>query len=143
MTTIVWDGKILAADKQVTNADSGHGITTKIFRVNGSLVAGAGSADVFSSLLHWYINGAIEEDFPSIQADTNDATFMVISPEGRVMFYNRTPHPMIIENEYTAMGSGRDYALAALHLGCDAVKAVQVACEFDVYSGRGIDTLTL
>ncbi len=36
---------------------------------------------------------------------------------------------------FYACGSGRDYAMAAMHLGCDAKKAVQVAAVFDVNTG--------
>ena len=143
MTTIAWDGKTLAADKQATNHDCGIGITTKVYRINGCLVAGAGSADVFHSMVRWFSMGADVDAFPDIQAETNDATLLVITPESRIMIYDRTPFSTIIENKFWAMGSGRDFALAALHLGCDARRAVEIACELDVYSGNGIDTLSL
>jgi hypothetical protein len=42
-----------------------------------------------------------------------------------------------------AFGSGRDYAEAAMFLGCDAKRAVEVACQFQTDCGNGIDTLRL
>ena len=41
------------------------------------------------------------------------------------------------------MGHGRDFTLAAMHLGHDARTAVEVACALDAFCGCGIDTLTL
>lgn len=35
--------------------------------------------------------------------------------------------------DFMAIGAGRDFALAALHLGYDTRKAVEVACELSVY----------
>ncbi len=35
--------------------------------------------------------------------------------------------------DFAAIGAGRDFALAALHLGHDARKAVEVACKLSVY----------
>jgi len=35
--------------------------------------------------------------------------------------------------DFMAIGAGRDFALAAMHLGHDVRKAVEVACELSVY----------
>jgi ATP-dependent protease HslVU (ClpYQ) peptidase subunit len=48
-----------------------------------------------------------------------------------------------VEDPFIAFGAGRDYAMAAMHLGCDAHRAVEVACVFDTGCGMGIDTLEL
>lgn len=37
----------------------------------------------------------------------------------------------------------RDYAYGALAMGADAVRAVEVACEYDNGCGMGIDVLTI
>jgi hypothetical protein len=42
-----------------------------------------------------------------------------------------------------AVGSGSHFALAALEMGVDSIKAVEIASKIDVYSGMGIDSLTL
>jgi ATP-dependent protease HslVU (ClpYQ) peptidase subunit len=39
------------------------------------------------------------------------------------------------------LGSGRDFARACLHLGMDAVKAVKVASELDVFTGGEVDVI--
>lgn len=35
--------------------------------------------------------------------------------------------------DFMAIGAGMDFALAALHLGCDVRKAVEIACELSVF----------
>lgn len=142
MTCIAFDGKTLAADKRAERAGAGHAKVTKVFKINGCLLAIAGSYDVGMQLVHWFQNGCIAEDYPALQSEDNEASLMVITPERRITHYERTPAPLIFEQEKTAMGSGRDYALAAMHLGCNARQAVEVACVFDVFCGNGVDEIS-
>lgn len=44
---------------------------------------------------------------------------------------------------FTAIGSGADYALAAMYLGKNAKQAVQVASELDIYTGGTIKVVTV
>lgn len=145
MTVIAWDGVTLAADKR--SSSGGYAATvTKITRMpTGELVATSGDADVGRSLVAWFQSGAVPEQFPD-NRDGNDeyrARLLVISPGPRVTIYERTPHPIMIEDKFYAMGCGRDYALAAMYLGRNARKAVEVACAMDTGCGNGIDTLKL
>lgn len=142
MTVIAWDGKTLAADKRCVNNGYSGGVVTKIHRWSGGLCAFSGDLDVGVQMVEWLQNGAKREDYPKLQAD-NLACFMVIYNDGRVARYERVPVPMFFEAEQQAMGSGRDYALAAMHLGHGAVRAVEVACTLDSGCGNGIDTLEL
>lgn len=142
MTTVAWDGKRLAADKMAVNNGAKHGVCTKVHKINGCLCAITGSYDVGMEMLHWFQEGAAIDAFPDIQADTNDASLIVITPERRITWYERSPHALIFEQQFTAAGSGRDFALAAMHLGCSAEEAVRVASMFDAYSGHGVDSIS-
>jgi ATP-dependent protease HslVU (ClpYQ) peptidase subunit len=42
---------------------------------------------------------------------------------------------------FHALGSGRDFALAAMYLGKNAREAVEIAMEFDLETGKGVDCL--
>ena len=143
MTVIAWDGKTLAADKRATLAGYGGGTVTKIHRINGALCAFSGSLDTGLEMLEWFRSGADPAKYPKRQADDNDATFIVITPDRAVMVYERSPHPLKFEEGVKATGSGRDYALAAMYLGYPARTAVEVACALDVNCGNGVDTLEL
>lgn len=46
-------------------------------------------------------------------------------------------------NKYEAVGAGRDYALAALHLGFSALEACEVACDLCTQCERPIKVLSI
>lgn len=143
MTVIAWDGKTLAADKR--NTSYGYASTvTKIRRLpDGRLAGASGDCTLCMALLEWAATGMPKDSFPKGGAPDETATLVVIERDGRAVSYAKTPLPLLCEDAYYAMGAGRDYALAALYLGHDARKAVEVACALDVHCGNGIDTLTL
>lgn len=143
MTVIAWDGIVLAADKQATNAGLKFK-STKITRVGGSLLFSAGDADYIALMYQWFEEGALPEKFPSCQNDKDNwVTLNVIKKDKSIWRYERTPVARRVEEEKFACGSGRDYALAAMYMGASAVKAVEIACHFDNGCGLGIDTLYL
>jgi ATP-dependent protease HslVU (ClpYQ) peptidase subunit len=143
VTVIAWDGKTLAGDK-LTSFGGMHATTTKVHRINGCLVGGSGNSAQIQEMLAWLRAGADVDKFPSSQrCDRDCATILVIHPDGQVRQYEHTPYPLVIHNTRWAIGSGRDFALAAMHLGQDAVKAVELACVLDTGCGNGVDSLTL
>ncbi len=141
MSVIAWDGKQLAADKRLT---CGAAIltTTKIFKLRDCLVGYVGTADAGAELLAWYGAGADPNTFPDAQRGEDAAAeLLVIGPNKCITTYERTPYPIAYEDKQFAMGSGRDYAMAAMHLGKSARQAVALACVFCSDCGNGIDTL--
>lgn len=143
MTTVAWDGKTLAADKRACSNSLSRTVT-KIRRVGPLLFAGSGDFDFILAMLAWVEGGRDPEKFPTHQRDKDDwQTVLVIEADGRPSIYNRTPHPIRYEDEHIAIGSGRDFALAAMHLGCDAVTAVKVAAALDTGTGNGVDSLEM
>lgn len=143
MTCIAWDGKTLAADKRAVSVGFKGGTVTKIHRWKGGLCAFAGDFDMGMLLVQWLRTGANPDAYPKRQQSDNPTTFLVIFNDGRTARYEREPIALPFENLPQATGSGRDYALAAMYLGCDARKAVEVACALDISCGNGIDTLDL
>ena len=144
MTVIAWDGKTLVADKRAVLY--GHpSTTTKIFRApDGSLLGASGEQDTATALIAWYCDGA-DGVFPDNDDDDGGvaARLLVITPTGAIHTYERFPLPMIMQDKFYAIGSGRDYALAAMHLGLNAYAAVEVAIALDNGCGNGIDALML
>ena len=143
MTTIAFKGGIMAADKQATSSGCSHGKMTKIFKLDGHLIGVAGDGHACMEMVRWFNNGAKEDDFPEIQKSEDNGMLMVVTPEKVITFYEKSPLPLIYENDFAAMGSGRDFALGAMASGLGATEAVEVACRFDIYSGNGIDWLAL
>lgn len=144
MTTVVYRNGVMAADKMACEGSNKSGKMTKIFRVNGYLVGFSGAADCAAALLRWFENGADEEAWPDpYNKEDPESTMLVVSPAGQVMFYERFPVPIIMENEFFAIGSGADFALGAMQMGADAKTALEVAISLDAYTGNGIDMLSL
>ena len=140
MTVIAWDGKTLSADKRATSVGLARTVT-KIQRSGELLLAMTGDWDVAVELREWFKAGAVPRHFPE-KAREDNASLIVIG-RGGVVVYSTGPFPMPIEQEKVAFGSGRDFAEAAMYLGCTAVEAVSVACHFQTDCGNGIDALTL
>lgn len=144
MTVIAWDGKTLAADKRSTNSGNPSTVT-KIRRTdNGELMAASGDHSVAVALMEWYAAGADRAKYPDNRnGEYCRAYLLVVRQNGTFIKYEMESCPLEFEDRFTAMGSGRDYALAAMHLGHDARKAVEVACALDTGCGNGIDALEL
>lgn len=141
MTVVVWDGKTLAADKRMTY----YGLitpVTKIYRAGDSLLGFSGTAGNIGRYRAWFEGGADPTAFPAQDGD-NAVRMLAIRPGGRIEMYDRSGYPMVIEGRTCVIGSGQDYAAAALYLGCNAVGAVHVACALNSDCGEGVDTLTL
>lgn len=142
MTCVAWDGTTLAADKRATRGEITDTVT-KIFRVNDLLVGFCGTGSLGHEMVEWLRRGGDPDTFPERQRDEDKcAGVLAITRTGEVRHYGAGPHPDVFENKHVSLGSGRDYARAAMHLGKTAAEAVAVACEFDPGCGNGIDTLT-
>lgn len=143
MTCIAWDGTTLAADRRCCYG-SMISEATKIHRVNGLLVGGSGDFPFILAMIEWIRDGRKLEAFPKHQSDKDDwQPILVIELEGITSIYERTPYPIRQEQKHVAIGSGREFARAAMYIGKTAREAVEVACALDSGCGNGIDTLTL
>ena len=142
MTIIAWDGKTLAADKRAVN-NGLQRTTTKIFRLaDGSLFGACGDLSFCLQMKNWIADGMQSEKFPASQRDKDDWQVCVLVKDGVLHLFERTPEPIIFEDAFYACGSGRDFAIAAMHCGKSAREAVEIASIYDVGCGNGIDELT-
>lgn len=146
MTVIAWDGKSLAADRQRTNADAKSQVT-KIFEVKNpdtlatEIIGCTGDEDALLSMIDWYTKkGKGKDTFPEIQATDRWARLIVARP-GKLVYFDRSPHEIQVNEAFAAFGSGRDYALGAMSMGADAKTAVEIASRYCVYCGLGVDVL--
>ncbi len=142
MTIIAWDGKTLAADKRGLNSGLPRTLT-KIRRIGDLLVGVSGDAADQQDVMAWVEQGRKVDNYPKAMLDKELGSSMVIIEDGKIMYYGTSPLPTVIEDKTIAMGSGRDYAIAAMHLGKSAREAVEIASLFDVGCGNGVDVLTL
>jgi len=143
MTCIAFDGKTLAGDKRSTVAGQIM-TTTKIFRVNGELVGFSGDAAHCAEALNWIRGGCEPSKYPEeLRNRDKMINTLVIRKNGEVWRFEDSPHPYQVFGRFHAIGGGSDFALAAMHLGKNAVEAVEVAIALNNGCGNGVDTLTL
>lgn len=143
MSVIAWDGQSLAADKRASLGTLIRTVT-KVFRVDATtLAAYSGDADAGEELLAWFKAGAEAHTFPKSARDSGGSSvLMVVWSDGAIWRFETTPYAVKFPPQQFAIGSGRDFALAAMHLGKTAAEAVEVACVFDSGCGNGVDVLT-
>lgn len=147
MTVIAWDGKTIAADKRAVCAGV-HYTTIKLRRVKigdhiPEVLAWTGDQDSGEMVAQWYANGADAAKWPECQKDKESWCRLIVVDQYGARFFERQPVAVKIEDAFCAWGSGRDFALAALHLGKSAREAVEIACVFDTNCGNGVDVVEL
>lgn len=142
MTVIAWDGRTLAADRQSTSNNMKRS-TKKIYTVRDGLVAITGGGCHGHALINWFLGDRDVSKWPLYVSD--ECGFIIhITKQGVWVYAGDKPafgEPIL--SPFIAFGSGRDYAMAAMHLGKSAKEAVKIACLFDTTCGMGVDTLRL
>jgi len=139
MTTIAYDGRILAYDNSSICYYLNMTETVKYMSIykpkesNRTHIAMAGDLSKFSALCNWISQGAT----PS-KAPFGGWTLLVIY-EKIVHYYAREndetdPVYPIKCNTPVAIGSGLKFAIGAMKAGATAIKAVEIARECDEYT---------
>lgn len=139
MTTIAWDGKTLVGDRRVSVGTTTYS-STKIRRTaDGRLLGATGDWYVACAVMDWLEKGGPR---PDGQGSERWCTALEVTPDGRCWLHGRDGK-WPVEDGFTAIGSGREYALAVMAVGLDAKRGVEVASRFDPGTGNGIDALEL
>ena len=153
MTTIAIDSNLeLSADTMMSQSDGTRSLTpvTKIFNVHGYRVGFAGRyaeglmfVDALEDAIEreriqnqTYLNLG-EPDFPPLE----DFAALVITPDDTVLMYEGSKYAFKVEAPI-AIGSGADFAMAAMLSGKSSAEAVNIAKMLDLYSGGETQTLS-
>jgi ATP-dependent protease HslVU (ClpYQ) peptidase subunit len=124
----------IAADSMVSGDDSFY-LVEKLRKGKESIYGGCGDWD---KLLKFYQSLESSSDFDS----EVDVTVLELRNDG-IWIYESTIIPAKIKNDFWAVGTGANYAIAAMHLGKSPKEAVEIACLYDTSSNGPIDVLTL
>lgn len=139
MTTIAWDGVMLAADTLATWGDSRDGHFVKI-RKRGPILAGAsGKVAHCQAFLDWFTAG-MKGDPPKMPEGDNVAFGMIVGFEDWILTWGPLGWERVRSATYT-MGSGASFADGALTMRAGAPAAVQVAMRHDTKSGGEVTVL--
>lgn len=140
MTVVCYDGISMAADKQ-SNFAGLRVTTTKIKSLpDGTLLGAAGNSSIGRGLIRWFADGAKPADYPDTR---NECQLLVVSSENVITLYEEGPYPIVIEDKKIAIGSGRDFALAAMACGKSSYESVELTNKFENTCGLGVDVLFL
>lgn len=139
MTIVVWDGRVMAADRQ---ASSSTGVISRVLKVHkiehatrGLLLVGAaGAFDDVTAAVEWLRSGARPEKLESVQMLVVDRKRKIWEVEEKLVF-------MPYLGRRAAVGSARMAAMAVLEMGGSAIRAVEVCSKITDSCGGGVDTV--
>jgi ATP-dependent protease HslVU (ClpYQ) peptidase subunit len=137
MTTIAANRKEMAADRKVTTGDT-HYSTIKIYRVGKEIIGCSGHNSAIFKLLRWIENGR-KGKRPEM-AKNEQIEGLILTRKGLVTF-SRDLETELIADDFYAIGSGRQAALAAMHCGKTPAEAVEVACLVDNHTRGPVDVM--
>ena len=137
MTTIaarVSTGEI-AADSMVSGDDSFY-LVEKLRRGKNSIYGACGDWDKCLKMLQ-----VLSESGGDLDSDM-DVTVLELRNDG-LWIYEGTVIPARIKNDFWAIGTGANFAIAAMHCGKSVQEAVEIACMYDTSSHGPIDYMRL
>lgn len=150
MTTIAWDGKTLSADGQSTS---------------GSVIVGTYSKKIYTEITQntkiydaqvvaIAVSGTCGDEYHVIKAIRNNSLLLHKELSFEVILFTEDGKCFVMhkskDNEMAkmweqeppyAIGSGRDFALAAMAMGKDSYDAVMFAADFDIYTNDNVVTI--
>jgi len=141
MTTVAWDGKLLAGDRLCCFGGTPV-VTTKVFALNGVLIGTAGLKVDGILFREWVEKGRPADKKPVVG---DNFTGLLVEASGELIYYDGpklVPVPMPAGQRWS-LGSGCDFALGAMAAGASAIQAVEIACVLDVNTGLGVDYVSL
>ena len=139
MTTIAasFTLKQIAADSKCST-DRVHFELGKLRELSdGSLFAAAGDQGLILKLYKFLYEGGEKLE------DDADIDALRLSRTGLSLFDTRTGQFYQIRSTHYAIGSGAEFALAAMEMGATPERAIEIASRFDPDTGHPIDVLTL
>lgn len=126
MTTIAWDGEILAVDSRMCGSMIRSEKAKKLHKIGNIYVAGCGNMEDVIAMVEWVKNGK-----PKEKPLLHDSFAALVWERGKVYRYEQKLFPFPIAAPFAAAGSGYEVALGAMSMGADAIKAVRIASKFD------------
>lgn len=137
MTTIAWDGEVLAGDTQMTDGDGfvAHN-ASKVVKVNNHLIGMCGDLSYLNHFLAWLFADASLKMEDSNQ--NNPFRAIVITPQKEIRAYAANGFYTVVSDSCFCIGSGSTIANAAMLCGKNAFEAVRVAAMLDIYTGGNV-----
>lgn len=136
MTTVAYQGGVMIGDTRAYGFDRiPVGTKEKVHRLtDGSLMAVSSSVlGTPARILQWVQGGRVEDQKPKL-LDEEHVEVLLVSPDGEAFLMDKHLNASAIVAPYYAVGSGREFAMAAMLLGLSPARAVGVATELDPWT---------
>lgn len=137
MTTIAYDGRLLAIDEYACYLDYDDNVTAlkrKVLRRDGTRVYAFGTGDLHRVAAIW---AWLEGRTPEYPRDKN-ATIITVENGGIISEYGGSPPPYKVREEVPhTWGSGAQAAMVAIRLfGLSAPEAIAAASSVDIFTTK-------
>lgn len=157
MTAIAYRSGIVAADSRETWDGEAGGISfaicEKLYRKKigrrEAIIATAGGTYLGLTFVDWFqgVENCIGKpaQLPEVLRDAHleeDFEVLIIERSG-IYHANHLCRPVRVIEPFTALGCGRKAALAAMHMGATAKRAVEIACKVDPFCALPVHTMRL
>jgi len=129
MTTIAYDGKIVAADSMCLGEC--HYRVNKLTRTHGKIIGCSGGWSESNRFIRWMKDNCPAGSRPEFSEEFNA---LVVHLDGSYRVFEKELEPMAFEDRFFAIGSGQAAAMGAMRAGANAKRAVEIACDVDPYS---------
>lgn len=125
----------IAADSMVSGEDSFY-MVSKLRHGKNSIYGACGDWDKVLKAFQ-----LIEVGDKEWESDL-DVTILELRSDG-IWIYESTIIPVRLKNDYWAVGTGANFAIAAMRLGNSPATAVSIAAEFDPFTHHPIESYKL
>ena len=143
MTTIAYDGNTMVADTLAVDSWGLRERSVKIWSNPHVIIGGAGES---GQINRWWftldqdtvLSDLLTAGYAPYVKDNNDPSLIIVDRStGRILRHAGGAF-VPVSRTFHAVGSGRDFALAAMHLGHTAKDAVLLASKFDNNTGSDL-----
>ena len=153
MSTVVFKDGVMACDSLMGLNDMTMNGIIKAGRTKRHLFGYAGRASQMAPLFDWIMSCEGLKDLPSPEFyyRKNDelntlgdmGTCMLVNKSGTIWEVTTEGHTIPIPRAFHAIGNGYEYAFGAMAMGASAVEAIEVAIQYDAFTGGEIHTFKL
>ena len=146
MTTIIADRRagVMVSDSKltisITKRDDIQARTQKIRRVKGVLVGASGESPWTEQILRW---AATKRTRPLKYAEGKVVVEGIVLTPTEIIHLDECGEPIVLDQQFFAIGTGAHAALGAMLAGADAMRAAEIACEVDPHSEGPMQILKL
>jgi hypothetical protein len=136
MTTIAWDGKVLAGDTQVCGTSFDR-TGAKVWQIGKDKYFGAcGDREDCLAAMEWL------SDRRKDKPDLSDSFAGIIVESGKAYRVEAALIKDEIKEKHHAVGSGAQGAIVMMYMGYGAIQAIETISMFDTYTNSLVDYFT-